>query len=68
MKTKRLACLVPLLTIIVALSVSQAQTNAPAVIVDKVIAHPEKFKGKIDVAGRIAKIDSDKKLFGAVNT
>lgn len=63
MRTKRLPFIVALLPIIAVFAVSQAQTNATAVIVDKVVAHPDKYKGKIDVAGRIAKIDSDKKLF-----
>ena len=65
-----LASLAILATLV--LSPAQAQTNAPdkktkasdskVLDVDTVVAHPDKFKGKIDVAGRVAKVDADKKL------
>jgi len=46
---------------------SHAQTNtsrndAP-IIVDKVVANPEKFKGTINVVGRVAKLGSNDRLF-----
>ena len=74
MKTKARLSLLATLAILASpiLSPAQAQTNAPdkktkapdskVLDVDKVVAHPDKFKGKIGVAGRVAKVDADKKL------
>ena len=70
---KRPLPIAALLVILVAfaLSVAYADTNAPAkptasdspvLDVDKVVASPKKWKGKIGVMGRVAKVDADKKL------
>ena len=75
MKTQqRFSLLALLAAAFLALSPAQAQTNAPdikaktsdanivVVDVDRVVANPEKFKDKINVGGRVAKVDTDKKL------
>ena len=44
---------------------AQAQNStadSPALDVDKVIVHPETYKGKISVSGRVAKVDAQKNL------
>ena len=75
MKTKpRLRILALLATVAtLALIPAQSQTNTPGdktttpdskvLDVDKVVAHPEKFKGTISVEGRVATVEAKKKLF-----
>jgi hypothetical protein len=68
MKTKRWLPLVALVAPIafLAAGMAQAETSAPespAIVVDKVVAHPEKFKGTINVTGRVAKVASTNALF-----
>lgn len=41
----------------------QMREKESAIIVDKVVASPEKFKGTISVVGRVAKLGSTERLF-----
>lgn len=73
MSKSRLA--VPALLVVIAslaFSLAQAQTNPSAnkterdsrpIVVDKVVANPEKFKGPINVSGRVAKLGGSIGLF-----
>lgn len=45
------------------LSGSQADGDSLAIIVDKVVANPEKFNGPINVSGRVAKLGGSIGLF-----
>ena len=74
MKSKSRSILLALLVVITSLgfSLAQAQTNPSAtktesdsrpMIVDKVVANPEKFKGPINVSGRVAKLGWSVGLF-----
>lgn len=61
MKTKsRLAAFVIVASL--AFSLAQAQTSRP-IIVDKVVANPDRFKGPISVTGRVAKLGGSAGLF-----
>lgn len=40
---------------------SKTESSDP-IPLDNVVAHPDKFEGKIDVAGRVAKVDAEKTL------
>lgn len=76
MKSKFRVFIPALLTVVMLLAFSpaQAQTNtppdsktkkhdSPALDVDRVVAHPDQFKGAIGVAGRVAKVDSTNSFF-----
>ena len=47
----------------VAQSYAQTGESESAIIVDKVVASPEKFKGIISILGRVAKLGSTEHLF-----
>ena len=75
MKTKPRLRILAMLAIITTLALipAQSQTNTPdnktttpdskVLDVDRVVAHPENFKGTINVEGRVAKVDAKKSLF-----
>ena len=44
-------------------SANKAESDSRPVIVDKVVANPEKFKGPINVSGRVAKLGGSIGLF-----
>jgi hypothetical protein len=61
-----------ILAVMIALGAAQAQTTATTnksepdsqpIVVDKVVANPEKFKGPINVSGRVAKFGGSIGLF-----
>ncbi len=71
MNTERLVAFLALVAMI-ALGAAQAQTNplvnkveadSRPIVVDKVVANPEKFKGPINVVGGSAKLGSNNHLF-----
>lgn len=61
---QRLVCLTAS-AVLLAVTQSSAQTREceSAIVVDKIVASPERFKGTINVIGRIAKLGSSNHLF-----